>query len=134
MSLRKALTQMTAPLRRTRNTPPPAAAPAALLEGAGHAGSATLAQQILAHLLLELPDHHRAFTAALQDNDYAALGHCAHKLAGAVAYCELPALAAALGDLRQALGTDDADHIRQACHAATGCMHALMVQSGARLP
>ena len=69
MSLRKALTQMTAPLRRTRNTPPPAAAPATLRKGAGHAGSATLAKQILSPLLLELPDHKREFRAALQHND-----------------------------------------------------------------
>jgi HPt (histidine-containing phosphotransfer) domain-containing protein len=143
MNLRKTLTRMNATLLRLRNHASPARPAEAPRhdprrpeagDGGRSIGSVTLAQEILARLLLELPDHHRAFTAALQDNDYGRLGRCAHKLAGAVAYCELPALAAALADLRQALGTDDAEYIHTACNAATGCMHALMIQSGGRAP
>lgn len=94
----------------------------------------TLSQEILARLLLELPEHHAAFTAALADSDYGRLREGTHKLAGAVAYCELPALAAALAELRQTLTMGDARRIRLACNRATGCMHELMGRTGIRMP
>lgn len=139
MNLRKTLARLTGS-GRCRPRPQPAAVPGATahrtqpLTASGNNGPVSLAQEILARLLLELPGHHAAFVSALADGDYGRLGQCAHKLAGAVAYCELPALAAALKDLRQALGARDTARIHRACQAATGCMNTLMAQSGIRLP
>lgn len=92
----------------------------------------TLGNVILARLLLELPQHRQTFLSAMQDDDYERLEQCRHKLAGAVAYCDLPELSAALDELRQTLKTDNAEQIRQDCNTAIRSMTALMHSSGIR--
>jgi HPt (histidine-containing phosphotransfer) domain-containing protein len=133
MKLHRTLRRVRETLRRSRGQPCAVCGP--LPQEAGRQrGPATLAQEILARLLLELPAQRAAFASALADNDYGRLRGCAHQLAGAVAYCELPALASALSELRQALGAGDAAHIREACQRATGCMDTLMAQAGIHPP
>ena len=85
---------------------------------------------ILAQLLLELPQHRQAFVSAIQEHDYNRLGLCAHKLAGAVAYCELPDLSAALDDLRRVLKTNNTEQIRCDCNTVSRCMTTLIERSG----
>jgi HPt (histidine-containing phosphotransfer) domain-containing protein len=92
----------------------------------------TLGSVILARLLLELPQHRQHFLSAMQDRDYERLERCRHKLAGAVAYCELPQLSAALYELHQALKTDNAERIHHECSNAICCMTELMENSGIR--
>ncbi len=86
----------------------------------------TLGNIILAQLLLELPEHHQSCSDAWQANDLEQLGHCIHKLAGAVAYCDLPELSASLAGLRQALQSTDREHLRSAWLATSLSMTALM--------
>ncbi|MDH3899896.1 MAG: Hpt domain-containing protein [Gammaproteobacteria bacterium] len=90
----------------------------------------TLGKVILARLLLEIPQHRQAFLSSLQGNDHERLELCTHKLAGAVAYCELPELSAALDELRQALRTENEEQVRYTCNTAIHCMTALMESSG----
>lgn len=74
-----------------------------------------LSAELFARLLLELPEHRQALVAAYRDHQIETLANCNHKLLGAVIYCDLPELGAALQDLRQALGSDDAGALRR-CH------------------
>ena len=91
----------------------------------------TLGSIILAQLLLELPEHQRDCSAAWQANDLEQLGRCVHKLSGAVAYCDLPDLSAALAGLRQALqSTHDREHLREAFTATSRSMTELMESTG----
>lgn len=92
----------------------------------------TLGSVILARLLLELPQHRQNFLSAMQNNDYERLERCRHKLAGAVAYCELPQLSAALYELHQALQRNNVERIRHECSTAIRCMTELMKNSGIR--
>lgn len=90
----------------------------------------TLGNIILAQLLLELPEHQQACSAAWQANDLEQLGRCIHKLSGAVAYCDLPGLSASLNGLRQALQSTDREHLRSAFTATSRSMTALMESTG----
>lgn len=65
------------------------------------------AKQLFANLLLELPQHRQAFTSAWLASDWQLLADCAHQLAGAVAYCDLPDLGTALAGLRSAIRDGD---------------------------
>lgn len=65
------------------------------------------ARQLFANLLLELPQHRQAFTSAWLASDWQSLADCTHRLAGAVAYCDLPGLSEALAELKNALRDDD---------------------------
>jgi len=108
----------------------PGGTPAEPDAGIGGAGGNPLGNVILAQLLLELPEHQAACAAAWRSGDLEQLGRCVHKLAGAVAYCDLPELAAALNGLREALKSGDAARTRTAWHAASRCMTALLERSG----
>ena len=90
----------------------------------------TLGNIILAQLLLELPEHQQACSAAWQANDLEQLGRCIHKLAGAVAYCDLPELSASLAGLRQKLQSGDSEHLGDAFIATSRSMTALMESTG----
>jgi HPt (histidine-containing phosphotransfer) domain-containing protein len=90
------------------------------------------ASQLFASLLLELPEHRRAFTTAWLANDHPSLGASAHRLAGAVAYCDLPELSAALAGLERAIREDDEAALPQAYNLASRELDALLEKSGLR--
>jgi HPt (histidine-containing phosphotransfer) domain-containing protein len=121
-------------LARLRKTPGPAAAtqdpPAEPAAESAEPHRETLGSIILAQLLLELPEHHRDCSTAWQANDLEQLGRCIHKLSGAVAYCDLPDLSAALAGLRQALQSTDREQLREAFDAASRSMMDLMETTG----
>ena len=77
-----------------------------------------LAGELLARLLLELPEHRRVLLAAFERNELERLMDCTHKLLGAVVYCDLPQLSAALRTLRQACDDGERERIRPAFHSA----------------
>jgi HPt (histidine-containing phosphotransfer) domain-containing protein len=90
------------------------------------------ASQLFASLLLELPEHRRAFTTAWLANDHPSLAASAHRLAGAVAYCDLPELSAALAGLERAIRDGDEATLRQAYNLASRELDALLEKSGRR--
>jgi len=67
-----------------------------------------LASELFARLLLELPEHRRDLQSAYRVGNNEQLERFAHKLLGAVVYCELPELAGALRELKQTIGSGDA--------------------------
>jgi HPt (histidine-containing phosphotransfer) domain-containing protein len=69
--------------------------------------SGRLSSELFARLLLELPEHRRDLQSACQDGNGEQLERAAHKLLGAVVYCDLPELAAALRELKQTTGSRD---------------------------
>jgi HPt (histidine-containing phosphotransfer) domain-containing protein len=90
------------------------------------------ASQLFASLLLELPEHRQAFTTAWLANDHPSLAASAHRLAGAVAYCDLPELSAALTGLERALREGDEAALPQAYNLASRELDALLEKSGQR--
>jgi HPt (histidine-containing phosphotransfer) domain-containing protein len=92
--------------------------------------------QLFASLLLELPEHRRAFTSAWLARDRQSLASCTHRLAGAVAYCDLPGLGAALAGLENALRDGDGDEpgLWQAYNRASREIDDLLEKSGLREP
>ena len=90
------------------------------------------ASQLFASLLLELPEHRQAFTTAWLANDHPSLAASAHRLAGAVAYCDLPELSAALTGLERALREGDEAALPQAYNLASRELDALLEKSGRR--
>jgi HPt (histidine-containing phosphotransfer) domain-containing protein len=90
------------------------------------------ASQLFASLLLELPEHRRAFTTAWLADDHPSLAASAHRLAGAVAYCDLPELSAALAGLERALREGDDATLQQAYNLASRELDALIENSGQR--
>jgi HPt (histidine-containing phosphotransfer) domain-containing protein len=88
------------------------------------------ASQLFASLLLELPEHRQAFTSAWLANDHPSLAASAHRLAGAVAYCDLPELSAALAGLERALREGDDATLQQAYNLASRELDALLENSG----
>jgi HPt (histidine-containing phosphotransfer) domain-containing protein len=125
---------ITGTLARRRKAPGPAAAmqnlPVEPTAESAEPHRETLGSIILAQLLLELPEHHRDCSTAWQANDLEQLGRCIHKLSGAVAYCDLPDLSAALAGLRQALQSTDREQLREAFDAASRSMMDLMETTG----
>jgi len=107
-------------LRQAAGSPPslPETAPAQV-----HAGppgkdapedlSEKLSREMLASLVLELPEHREALTRAYHGNDHEALADGVHKLLGAVAYCDLPELNASLRNLRGAAIAGESALMRQ---------------------
>ena len=77
------------------------------IEQAG--GNAELARDLFTMLLDELPHHRDKLQQAFQAGDNEALWDHAHKVYGATAYCGVPALREAAGELEQAIKgqTDD---------------------------
>jgi Hpt domain len=70
--------------------------------------SGKLASELFARLLLELPEHRRDLQSAYRDGNNEQLDRSAHKLLGAVVYCELPELAEALRNLKRTIVSPDA--------------------------
>jgi HPt (histidine-containing phosphotransfer) domain-containing protein len=69
--------------------------------------SGKLASELFARLLLELPEHRRDLQLAYRDGGYEQLERSAHKLLGAVVYCDLPELASALRELKTTIKSGD---------------------------
>ncbi len=90
------------------------------------------ANQLFANLLLELPQHRQAFTSAWLAGDWQSLSDCAHQLAGATAYCDLPGLSAALAELRNAIRDGDELARQQTYNRAAREIDELLEKSGLR--
>ena len=102
-------------------------------ETLGHSGLPDrFASQLFASLLLELPQHRRAFTSAWLASDWQTLADCSHQLAGAVAYCDLPELAEALGDLESAIRDANELRLQQTYNRASREIDDLLAKSGLR--
>jgi HPt (histidine-containing phosphotransfer) domain-containing protein len=72
--------------------------------GMGTANASLLSYRLASELfalLLELPVHRRELQSASRDGDPQRLARAAHKLLGAVVYCDLPELADALRELKR---------------------------------
>lgn len=91
-----------------------------------------LASELFARLLLELPDHRRDLMAAYRENDLDLLARRTHKLLGAVMYCDLPELAAALQTLRLTRGENNAEELRLAYGRTISTIDHLLQKSGYR--
>jgi HPt (histidine-containing phosphotransfer) domain-containing protein len=88
--------------------------------------------RLFANLLLELPLHRQAFTSAWLADDRQALADCTHRLAGAVAYCNLPELGAALDDLEGAIRRNDEQVLPLSYNRASREIDELLESSGLR--
>ena len=94
--------------------------------------SARLASELFARLLLELPAHRRELHSAVRIGDQERLGRAAHKLLGAVVYCDLPELAEALRELKRITEAGDARRAGPALERALGLIDELLARSGYR--
>jgi HPt (histidine-containing phosphotransfer) domain-containing protein len=92
--------------------------------------SEKLASELFARLLLELPEHRRDLQSAYQDGNSEHLERSAHKLLGAVVYCELPDLAAALRELKQTTVAGDAAQAEPAFGKVMRLIDDLLACSG----
>jgi len=92
--------------------------------------SAKLASELFARLLLELPEHRRDLQSAYRGGNNEFLERCAHKLLGAVVYCELPELAAALRELKQTTVAGDAAQAKPAFGKVMRLIDDLLACSG----
>ena len=91
-----------------------------------------LASELFARLLLELPEHRRDLQSAYRGGNNQYLERCAHKLLGAVVYCDLPELAAALRELKQAAAAEDAAQSKPAFGKVMRLIDDLLDCSGCR--
>jgi HPt (histidine-containing phosphotransfer) domain-containing protein len=95
---------------------------------------ATLSDQfssrLLAELLLELPRHRQAFTSAWLAGDRERLRDCAHQLAGAVTYCDLPELDSAIADLGKKIRDGDELALQRAYNRVSRELDELLEKSG----
>jgi HPt (histidine-containing phosphotransfer) domain-containing protein len=89
-----------------------------------------LASELFARLLLELPEHRRDLQSAYRGGNDQYLERCAHKLLGAVVYCDLPELAAALRELKQTTAAEDAAQATPAFRRVIQLIDALLACSG----
>jgi HPt (histidine-containing phosphotransfer) domain-containing protein len=89
-----------------------------------------LASELFARLLLELPEHRRDLQSAYQDGNSEHLERSAHKLLGAVVYCELPELAAALRELKRTTVAGDAAQAEPAFGKVMRLIDDLLACSG----
>jgi HPt (histidine-containing phosphotransfer) domain-containing protein len=94
--------------------------------------SGKLASELFARLLLELPDHRRDLQSAYRDGNGEQMERTAHKLLGAVVYCDLPELAAALRELKQTNASRDAGQAGPAYGKAIRLIDELLACSGYR--
>jgi HPt (histidine-containing phosphotransfer) domain-containing protein len=92
--------------------------------------SGKLASELFARLLLELPEHRRDLQSAYRGGNNEYLERCAHKLLGAVVYCELPDLAAALRELKQTTVAGDAAQAEPAFGKVMRLIDDLLACSG----
>lgn len=93
-------------------------------------GRKDFSAEMFACLLLELPEHRQALLDARAAQDIDALGRCAHKLLGAVVYCDLPELDGALRRLREAIRSGDLGTVSPACNASVQAIEVLLASSG----
>ena len=89
-----------------------------------------LASELFARLLLELPEHRRDLQSAYRGGNNQYLERCAHKLLGAVVYCDLPELAAALRELKQTTAAEDAAQATPAFRRVMQLIDDLLACSG----
>jgi HPt (histidine-containing phosphotransfer) domain-containing protein len=92
--------------------------------------SAHFSSELFASLLLELSEHRQALLDAQASQDIDALGRCAHKLLGAVVYCDLPELTGALGKLQEVIRSGEINAITPACNASVQAIEVLLAKSG----
>ena len=92
--------------------------------------SAHFSSELFASLLLELPEHRQALLDAHAGQDLDELGRCAHKLLGAVVYCDLPELTGTLRKLQEVIRSKDVDAITPACNTSVQAIEALLANSG----
>jgi HPt (histidine-containing phosphotransfer) domain-containing protein len=118
---------------RRRDVKRPAAAPEnapAETRPATDALTAGFSSELFASLLLELPEHRQALLDAHANRDLEQLGSSAHKLLGAVVYCDLPELAGALRQLQQAIRSEDTRAVTPCCNASVQAIETLLANSG----
>jgi HPt (histidine-containing phosphotransfer) domain-containing protein len=89
-----------------------------------------LASELIARLLLELPEHRRDLQSAYQNGNSELLERAAHKLLGAVVYCKLPQLARALRELKRTTGTVEASQTGPAFGKVIRLLDELLAGSG----
>jgi HPt (histidine-containing phosphotransfer) domain-containing protein len=94
--------------------------------------STRLASELFARLLLELPAHRRELHSALRTGDQERLARAAHKLLGAVVYCNLPELAEALRELKRMTESGDATRTGPALDKVLRQIDELLACSGYR--
>jgi len=92
--------------------------------------SGRFTSELFARLLLELPDHRHALLTAFEENNPEQLRAGTHKLLGAVVYCDLPQLASALRELRQAYDTGDRERLQTAFNRTIHTLDQLLAASG----
>ncbi len=92
----------------------------------------TLASELFARLLLELPVHRREMQSAYRNGNDEQLARAAHKLLGGVVYCELADLATALRELKQALSAGDTAQTGAAMGKTLRIIDELLACSGYR--
>jgi Hpt domain len=92
--------------------------------------SGRLASELFARLLLELPEHRRDLQAAYRDGDSEQLAGAAHKLLGAVVYCDLPQLTEALRELKRTIVSPDAGQKEPAYLRTIRLIDDLLARSG----
>jgi HPt (histidine-containing phosphotransfer) domain-containing protein len=118
---------------------PPYAADTSDLEGSTHETSEfsastglsdRLASEMLALLLLELPDHRHTLMTTFMEKQYEALASHTHRLLGAVSYCNLPELAMALEELQKTTKSGDTNTIGLSHSKVILGIDALLVKSG----
>jgi HPt (histidine-containing phosphotransfer) domain-containing protein len=90
------------------------------------------ASELFARLLLELPAHRRELHSALRTGDQERLARAAHKLLGAVVYCNLPELAEALRELKRMTESGDATRTGPALDKVLRQIDELLACSGYR--
>jgi HPt (histidine-containing phosphotransfer) domain-containing protein len=97
---------------------------------AADALAARFSSELFASLLLELPEHRQALLDAHASRDLEQLGRSAHKLLGAVVYCDLPELAGALRQLQQAIRSKDTRAVTPCCNTSVQAIETLLAKSG----
>jgi HPt (histidine-containing phosphotransfer) domain-containing protein len=94
--------------------------------------SSMLASELFARLLLELPGHRRELQSAAREGDTERLDRAAHKLLGAVLYCDLPELADALRKTKRCCASRDGEQAKTAAALPIRLIDELLTRSGFR--
>ena len=89
-----------------------------------------MASELFARLLLELPEHRRELQSAGRDGDSGRLTRAAHKLLGAVVYCNLPELADALRKLKGMAESGHTAQTKAALNMVLRLIDELLTSSG----
>jgi len=94
--------------------------------------SSMLASELFARLLLELPGHRRELQSAARDGNTERLDRAAHKLLGAVLYCDLPELADALRETKRRCASRNGEQAETAAALPIRLIDELLTRSGFR--